>query len=280
MNEKGITENNYYPSVLFRLQKNYYSVNCKNVASIIQLPEIELLPDSPKNVLGIFRFQGKVIPVICLRSLFGMQTVEDEQQEFDNMMNARKQDHVVWVKEFAHCANTGDLFTLAKDSTKCALGLWYSRYQPIDGTLKIHLRKMEEPHRKLHAAVEELEYYRANFTGQEFEEKKSILLKQVSSEYMPQVLNVLEGAKEICRTHRRTLLIVIDTGERQVAISVDEVVSVEELTDVASTEEVKELKGNAYIKEIKKSTRMNRLIFMISDEKLAAMAEEYHLDKA
>lgn len=260
-----------YPSILFRLQNDYYAVSCRNVASIMQSQEVEALPEAPENVLGIFRFREKVIPILSLRSLFGMSSIEEEIQKMNQMLDNRKQDHVTWVKELDHCSRCGDLFTLAKDSHQCALGRWYDNYKPENNTIKMHLQKMEEPHRKLHMAASELEECLE-------EEKKEKIIKKVSKEYMPQVLAVLEGAKAIFRENMHNLLIVIENGEDAVALAVDEVLAVEELQDVAAKEDVEKLKGSAYITEIKKSPKLNRMVRMIEDDKLTAMAKNYNLE--
>jgi len=195
------------------------------------------------------------------------------------MMNARKQDHINWVKEFIRCADTGEPFTLASDENKCALGRWYNQYHTSNGMIRHQLKKIESPHRLLHGTVARLEDCRNHYTGAEFEAKKEALKRELTSAYMPQVLSILEDSKEIFRSQRRSLLIVIDTGSFSFAMSVDEVLSVEELVDVASTDEIKNLKGSPYIKEIKKSPRIDgRLIFVISDGKLAEIAREYRLE--
>ncbi len=272
------TETIIYPSIMFRLHKDYYAVGTKNVAGIMQIPYIEPLPDAPKNVLGIFKFREKVVPVICLRSLFGMQTVEEELAAFEDMMNARRKDHINWVKELDRCAKSGEIFTLVKDPHHCALGQWYDHYEPDDGTMRMHLKKIEEPHRKLHETVQLIEECRKKYQGEELAAQEDRIMQRLTGQYMPQILQVLDGAKEIFREHRRTLLIVIDDGQNAFAVAVDEVLSVEELEDVAPEEQVKKLQGSAYITEIKKSAKMDRMVRMVSDDKLTELAQHYQLD--
>lgn len=271
MEKHEFTEEIFYPSILFRLQNDYYAVSCRNVASIMQLQEVESLPEAPENVLGIFRFREKIIPIISLRSLFGLLSVEEEIQRMNEMLDARKQDHMNWVKELDYCTKQGTLFTLSKDAHQCALGRWYEQYKPENGMIKMQLQKLEEPHRKLHEAAVKLE-------NCDTKEERQGILERVVKEYMPQVLEVLEGTKTVFQEHRRALLIVIERDDNSFALAVDEVLSVEELQDVAAKEEVEKLKGSTCITEIKKSPKLNRLVRLIEDEKLAAMAKNYHLE--
>lgn len=281
MSEKDLTENIIYPSILFRLQNDYYAVNCKHVASIMQIPDVESLPEAPKNVIGIFRFREKVIPIICLRSLFGQPTVEQEVEQFVEMLNRRKQDHLNWVKELSHCVQTGELFTLATNPHQCTLGQWYDNYEPENNTIKAQLKKLEEPHRLLHESGHEIEHCKKQYRDEaECAQQQRKILDKVTKDYMPRILNVLEDTKQTFREQKRTLLIVIDNGEDAFAMAVDEVLAVEELTDVAQEQQVEKLKGSVYINEIKKSTKLDRLILMIQDDKLAKLAQNYALEKA
>jgi len=239
------------------------------------LPDIEELPHTPENVMGIFKFRDEVIPVVCLRSLFGKPSIEEEVKAFSDMMDARKQDHVNWVKEFDRCAGCGAVFTLAADAHQCALGCWYDQYEPDSATMRMQLRRMEEPHTKIHQSVGELEECRKLYKGEEFEKKKQDILDRLEKDYMPKVLSVLEEAKTMYSQDRRTLLIVIDTGETSYAMAVDEVISVEMLSDVSTEEKVEKLKGSTYIKGIRRSPRMARLVFVINDIKLGRMAQDY-----
>lgn len=272
MKNQELTKEVTYPSILFRLKNDYYAVSCRNVVTIMQSPEVEALPEAPKNVTGIFRYMEKVIPVISLRSLFGLPSVEEEANQLNHMLDARKQDHITWVKELDRCTKCRELFTLSKDPHQCALGRWFDHYKPENNTVKIHLQRLDEPHRKLHEAAVKLESCT--------EEESKHILDRVVSDYMPQVLAVLEETKKVFQEHKRTLLIVIHNGEHSFAMAVDEVLAVEELQDVAAKEEVKKLKGSAYITEIKKSPKLDRLVRLIEDDKLACIAENYQLEQA
>lgn len=56
----------------FRLGKEEYGVEILRVREIIGLLEITELPRTPEHVKGVVNLRGRIIPVIDLRSLFGM----------------------------------------------------------------------------------------------------------------------------------------------------------------------------------------------------------------
>lgn len=279
MNEQVSSENMTYPTILFKLKNDYYGINCKNVASIMQLPEYERLPKAPENVIGIFRFRERVIPIISLRSLFGLPTAKEEAADFAKMLDKRKDDHINWVKELNRAVNTNEPFTLATDPHKCAFGRWYDQYEPESQTIKFHLKKIEEPHRMLHESALKAKGCSQNHDSCGLDECVKSALTDAEHVYMPQIIELLDEAKDIFANHRHSLLIVIETDTDAFALTVDEVLSVEDLVDVATEEQVEKLKGSRYISEIKKSARSSRLVLMIDDHKLEEISQNCKLEE-
>ncbi|MFP4496736.1 MAG: chemotaxis protein CheW [Vulcanimicrobiota bacterium] len=65
--------------VSFQLSSEEYGVDIDQVEEIIRIPEITSIPDLPHYVKGIISLRGRVLPVISLRSKFGM-----DEQKFDD----------------------------------------------------------------------------------------------------------------------------------------------------------------------------------------------------
>ena len=68
--DRSITIEGKY--LTFMLQKEIYGVKILKVKEIIGLLPITFLPQMPKYVRGVINLRGKVIPVMDLRSRFGM----------------------------------------------------------------------------------------------------------------------------------------------------------------------------------------------------------------
>ncbi|PKK90962.1 MAG: chemotaxis protein CheW [Candidatus Wallbacteria bacterium HGW-Wallbacteria-1] len=62
----------------FRLGREEFGINIIQVQEIIRLQEITRIPGSPDFVRGIINLRGRVIPVVDLKSRFGVS--DDEEQ--------------------------------------------------------------------------------------------------------------------------------------------------------------------------------------------------------
>lgn len=68
--EEGGTQSAKY--LFFNLGDELYGVNIMNVTEIIEMQRITEVPDLPEYMRGVINLRGKVIPVMDLRSRFGM----------------------------------------------------------------------------------------------------------------------------------------------------------------------------------------------------------------
>lgn len=66
--------------VTFRLGTEDYAVNILNVQEINRLKEITRVPNTPAYIEGVINLRGKVIPVINLRSKFGLTDKDHDTQ--------------------------------------------------------------------------------------------------------------------------------------------------------------------------------------------------------
>ena len=60
----------------FILDKEEYGIHISNVREIIGMMTITRVPRSPDFIKGVINLRGKVIPVVDLRTRFGMRSVE------------------------------------------------------------------------------------------------------------------------------------------------------------------------------------------------------------
>lgn len=64
----------------FQLGPEVYGLEILKVQEIIGLMHVTHVPRTPKFVRGVINLRGKVLPVIDLRSKFGMEEIEDTSQ--------------------------------------------------------------------------------------------------------------------------------------------------------------------------------------------------------
>lgn len=63
--------------VTFSLGSEEFGVDIMRVQEIIRIPPITRVPKAPNYVEGVINLRGNVIPVVSLRTRFGMPRVED-----------------------------------------------------------------------------------------------------------------------------------------------------------------------------------------------------------
>ncbi len=66
-----MSENQY---VIFKLGKEEYGIDIMNVSEIVQYQESVKVPNSPVFIEGIINYRGKVIPIVCLKKKFKMES--------------------------------------------------------------------------------------------------------------------------------------------------------------------------------------------------------------
>lgn len=62
--------------VSFTVENEEYGVHISDVESVIRLPDITRLPQTPDFIKGVINLRGNVIPVIDMRERFGLETTE------------------------------------------------------------------------------------------------------------------------------------------------------------------------------------------------------------
>jgi purine-binding chemotaxis protein CheW len=61
----------------FQLDREEFGIGVMQVREIMGLQDITVVPQTPGHVRGVINLRGKVVPVLCLRSKFGLPRTED-----------------------------------------------------------------------------------------------------------------------------------------------------------------------------------------------------------
>jgi len=64
----------------FKLAEEEYGIEILKVREIMGLMPVTSVPQTPVYVRGVINLRGKVIPVVDLRTKFGMQAIEDTEE--------------------------------------------------------------------------------------------------------------------------------------------------------------------------------------------------------
>lgn len=267
-----------YPSLVFKIQEEFYAIDSRHVSSIVPMPAYRRVPDSAPEILGIFRYRDQVAAVLDLRTLFGMPTLENEYTEFQNMLEQRKNDHIHWVKELERCMECNEEFQLATDPHKCAFGRWYDTYKTDNQVIGFHMRKIDEPHKKLHEAALEVQSCSQECSSCERKECLKSVFDRLKGEYMPKILSILDEAKAIFKAAYHEMVIVLEDGSNTVGLVVDEILSVDQLEDLEDSNTLMPARESNYILGIMQSTKLKGLISLIDDEGLLNVNYDHDSD--
>lgn len=258
-------DKNDCPYIVFKAAGRMFTLNSTNVLAIQEMPAIESVPQAPKGIRGIFVFHEDIAPVLDLRSALCEDSLESEAQGFAKMLEARKQDHLNWMDKLKESVNNNTKFTLATDPHKCAFGKWYDSYKPTNGAVRVHLSKIEEPHRALHETAIRVEECAAQ--GSDCCNVHEIL-EQAEQKYVKKVLEILEEAKDVLKDSFREMALVLSLEGKLCALSVDEVLSIDELTEASGgRESLGAIANTSLILSVRQSERYPNMLVLELDEK-------------
>ena len=255
--------------VLVKIKDSICALNSAKVESILLLEEdIIRLPGSNDIHLGIIRYRGGVLPIIDLRRMMGMIPHLVEQNEFEQMLEQRKQDHINWVAELERCVHCGDPFKLATDPHQCAFGKWYDHYKPTSQAIAFQLKKIDEPHRKLHETAHKALEYEKISDPAEREKYIQQVIQEEAKQYMRLVVDYLEETKKIFRSDHHRMVIVLADQNGSAGIMVDEVLSVENLVPVSKGDHEELLGVQSYVSQIAQRKTGASLVLVLDSDKL------------
>ncbi|MGI6404697.1 MAG: chemotaxis protein CheW [Oscillospiraceae bacterium] len=267
MHQDKLVETEELPHLVFKVKDNYYAIDSKHISSIMQYQGSEKLPNSPPEMMGIVIFREKAAPILDLRSIFRLPTLEQEYQQFVEMIEQRKADHIHWVTELERSVETGEKFKLTTDPHQCAFGRWYDAFHINNNSVMFHLAKIRDPHDNLHqAAVRVLQCKEENSTQEAQEACQANVMFELKEKYMPTVLGLLEEAKEIFKSTYKEMVIMVGE-ENPVGLMVDEVISVEYLEKGDTLDALGSIRSEVLTRTMR-SKRNSNIIYLLDEQKL------------
>lgn len=215
------------PFVLFDLKGGLYAVGSENVREIVILPKVVGMPNMPAEIRGVINLRGKVMPLLDLRLKLGLPSAKSQLEELIQLFRDREQDHHIWLNELEACVREGRPFKLARDPHACKFGQWYDKYQPENTQLKIVMKKMDEPHKIIHATAD----IALGKAEQGDHAGAMALVAARRSGELAELSKLYGEACRILRAHHRELAIVLCRGDKRFAISIDSVEAVERIPE-------------------------------------------------
>ncbi len=207
-----------YPSIVCKIKGGLYAVDSRYITTLIQKPAAEKLPEGPDFMSGIFHYRGTIVQMLDMRRFLGLQSVQQEVDDFVQMIEQRKKDHVNWVNSLEHSLKTGEVFTLATDPHKCAFGQWYDHFHTDNQALKFALSKIDRPHTQLHKSAVTV-----------LQKKDETLVKQIHTELVPEIMQLMQELETAMHDFMHHEMVLVLSGDSQLGLVVDEILAVSEL---------------------------------------------------
>ena len=269
------TLNNTFPWLVFNLNKSFFAFNCENITTITILPRNITEPVlTPSYIRGLLDLRGEIIPLVDMRKLFGFPTATSEFDNFKQTKAAAIAAHQAWVEELIRCAEENDKFTKETDPTKCDFGKWLIKFESNSNVIASHLRKINEPHNKLHQEGQKVVELQKQPHSPERDRKIKECAENAAQIHAPSVVSILEKIEEDWLDAQKEMVIIFTFNDKKIGLIVDEVQSVERL-EILNQEINTEMQAiSHYFSSIARSTRSDNIIFLIDETELGVLFSE------
>ncbi len=264
-----------FPSLTFRVGGHFCAISARHVSGIMLMPDVVTpIPQVPAYCLGLVDVRGYVVPLIDLRTLFGLPSLKSQYHDFCDMIDSYKADHETWVNTLRECIVSKTPFPLSANAHGCHLGKWYDSYTPANQSVASQLKKLEEPHERFHESAALYEQYLANPTGKPTLADVKTLFERSATLYKPEILKVLEDTKEsFLREYQSILIILEQDNETVLSFIVDSVDTVETITRVPQAQEGGFWENSQFVLGIGRGERSTTNILMLDDMALCELAK-------
>ncbi len=220
------------PYLVFKIDDVMYALNGETINSIFVLEQIVTqVPRTETHVRGIINVRGEVVPLIDLRILFGLPSLEIQQQDFGGMIDAHIKEVVDWVKALKTTMSAKTSFDLPVGLEECCFYKWTKTFVSPSSEVSSILRQISEPHEILHQLggqiLEELEQtkFEINSTIQAYERELD--------ECYDIIINLLGSMNDAYERANKQMAVILQKDKTQIGILVDEVMEVTYIDNIS-----------------------------------------------
>lgn len=216
--------------LVISLHENVFAIPCVYVREIVKSMDWILVPRMPEYIRGVINLRGKAIPLLDLRVRMGATSVLYEVDQMIQMLSAREQDHVNWLKELEASVRDKRPFSLQRDPTKCAFGKWYYNYTPKEKTLddikfKEVFKKFDAPHKRIHRIADLV----CEHTDKGDYQTALNIIEKTKETDLSSMLMYFDIARKAYKESFSENFVILEKESRSLAISIDMAESVEKI---------------------------------------------------
>lgn len=256
------------PYLIFKIDDVLYAVNGETINSIFVLDQpVTRVPMTGSHIKGIINVRGEVVPLVDVRILFGISTIDDEQERFADMLEKRKQDHLNWVDALENAVNEETEFSLTTDPHKCKFGKWYDSFEPQNTELKHVYHLIDDPHRLLHASAE-------HALSTTTKEDALEIVKTAKEEHVTRLLGLIDQMQTAYNVATRQMVVILQRDKTQIGIIVDEVMEVTDVEEVCSLDDVSNVRHSRFVRGVGNAEQYTRDILMIDVDQIVNISDK------
>lgn len=258
------------PYLIFKIDEVLYAVNGETINTIFVLDQpVTRVPMTESHIKGIINVRGEVVPLVDIRTLFGMPTADQEKNVFEAMIESRKQDHLNWVAALKESVHEGTEFKLALDPHKCKFGKWYDNFQSTHTELSFALRQIDEPHQKLHAcAAEALDTCAECKSDSDQFKHANGILEKLEKEYVPTLLGLMDQMVESHSSAAKQMVVILQKDKTQIGVLVDEVMEVTDIVEVCPLDDITNTHHSRFVHGVGSAEQYEKDILMLDVDQI------------
>jgi len=207
------------------LGDDLFALRADDVHSMVILPPVSGVPNTPPYVRGVFLLRNKPVPVIDLRTRLGMVSLSAETEELLSMLGAREDDHTDWLDELELSVKDRRIFKMTTDPHACAFGKWYDTYKTDSLLLKALLKKFDAPHRRIHGIADEVV---ALEKSGDLDAAQALIDKTRGGD-LAEMVRLFAMLRDQIRDSQREIAVVLSVNDKMFSVAVDAVETVSRL---------------------------------------------------
>jgi len=250
--------------VIIAAGESLYAVPSLSVRTMVMMPPVASVPNTPGHVRGVINLRGRVLPLVDLRMRCGVESLAEHVESICKLLEQREEDHRNWLAELEKSVNEQRDFKLTTDPHKCAFGKWYDQFHTEDLVLAGIMKTFDEPHKAIHGVAHQVEdaKQRKDFQG------AAALIEQTRKTVLAQLLNSFAASRSHMRSATREIALVLEDTEgagKSFALAVDKVESTELLSaeSVTSLPRIMASTTTRFILGVAKRKRDKRMILLL-----------------
>ncbi len=223
--------------LIIELADQAFGLGIEYVQELIDLTsqQIHRIPYQGREMAGVIRVRSAVIPLLDLRALLGMPSMEDETAEVVDMLHQRRQDHIRWIEELEASVLESRPFRLATDPHACGFGKWYDalmgdrraldRFTNGNLALRNVLDSFDLYHRRIHGIAERVTRM---VEGGQVSEARA-LIDATRDTDLATMVELFDRTCDLVSTLRRGCVVLVRFEDGTVGLPVDRVLQVTEI---------------------------------------------------